>query len=1072
MCSLRQGGGSAGTHHAEGGWGGLGSPAAKAVGAGGHGANGAAMRWDANGGGSSSSPGGFNPNPTIPREGRGEDDGVARIAWGAEGYQLFAASAGAAGDPAGTMDGNFSLLQEFSFALVATQRHLDVRRHSQTYLLHAPDRIIVATVGGGAGSSNPDSGMTVRHVLLPQAYAAPNWPLRHVAISEDGQDVAAAGSRGLILHNFRTGKWRFFGDISQEREFTATALVWIDGIVAVCTRSARGGGGGGDEEENVGGGGWWFTGSGNGGSGGNSQGMRRSSSGNLGKEDNHAIRFYPKYHLDASSLLLNHPLGAPPLTLSALGKFLLIATPPFEVAVFETVLKGELNMRGDATVSLRPVRHISLANHTPPPVALALLPAVPPKPDPNSPTARQKQARALEVGYTLGPRPSPPPPPPPVSAMVLRCGGALSLLDLTHHAAAGTGNPTAGSSGPTAERHLADGVENFWVASGAADPPATSADIRWSWWTYGAHGMQVWYVPPGGLEPPPVPAHGGGRVGGFGFEGGKGCPPGVGIADAAADDVAFTDPELEFDREAYPLGVSLGQGSPLVAGMTQRLAFTTCVSAPCFEPTPKAQPILPCLLRHLLRRGELGVATRVASLAASRPHFTHSLEWLLFSALDRHAGTASASPGTPAASAAESALSAALGLIRAFPEYLDVVVAVARKTDSRDWPALFEHAGDPSALQRDALRRGQLRTAACYLLVVDKLAGAAVGAEAAGELLATALERREYRLTGELVRFLARPAVEETAATEARLSSSAKKRTKGGSKASPVAPPAVDGRGGANTGGSGSGFFRWLGFGGGGGDDDDTADPPVSPSTPDAVESPESVASPTIRPDRPRRSRRAEDVPATPSGVTSVPGASGGFVAVLPPRLRALLRDHAASLCRAVDLGALAAFMRETDFDLGVFLEHEATCEEGGGAAHLEDFTAALTAAADSLTDSLKRHVPRGDADRRGEGGHLGHDVGAEAGGVWSVLGVILEQVHEAGCTEWALVCATMLRRLDVVLEIVGERGAVHDAWTAAVDDAAKNAAERGDHSQARFLASLREEMAGVVAADGCARDE
>jgi hypothetical protein len=63
--------------------------------------------------------------------------------------------------------------------------------------------------------------MTARHVLLPQAYAVPNWPLRHVAVSEDGQDIACAGSRGLILHNFRTGKWRFFGDISQEREFTA-----------------------------------------------------------------------------------------------------------------------------------------------------------------------------------------------------------------------------------------------------------------------------------------------------------------------------------------------------------------------------------------------------------------------------------------------------------------------------------------------------------------------------------------------------------------------------------------------------------------------------------------------------------------------------------------------------------------------------------------------------------------------------------------------------------------------------------------------------------------------------------
>ena len=49
----------------------------------------------------------------------------------------------------------------------------------------------------------------------------------------------------------------------------------------------------------------------------------------------------------------------------------------------------------------------------------------------------------------------------------------------------------------------------------------------------------------------------------------------------------------------------------------------------------------------------------------------------------------------------------ALGLIRTFPEWLDVVVAVARKTDSREWPALFAHAGNPAALQRDALARGR-----------------------------------------------------------------------------------------------------------------------------------------------------------------------------------------------------------------------------------------------------------------------------------------------------------------------------------------------------------------------------
>ena len=82
------------------------------------------------------------------------------------------------------------------------------------------------------------------------------------------------------------------------------------------------------------------------------------------------------------------------------------------------------------------------------------------------------------------------------------------------------------------------------------------------------------------------------------------------------------------------------------------------------------------------------------------------------------------------------------GCVESF-EYPDVVVSVARKTDSREWPALFKHAGDPALLQANALAAGQLRTAACYLLVVDKLVSADVGAKAADEVLRAALERRK-----------------------------------------------------------------------------------------------------------------------------------------------------------------------------------------------------------------------------------------------------------------------------------------------------------------------------------------
>ena len=42
-----------------------------------------------------------------------------------------------------------------------------------------------------------------------------NFPLRHAALSPDGDDVAVAGSRGLALYSRRSARWRLFGDVSQ-----------------------------------------------------------------------------------------------------------------------------------------------------------------------------------------------------------------------------------------------------------------------------------------------------------------------------------------------------------------------------------------------------------------------------------------------------------------------------------------------------------------------------------------------------------------------------------------------------------------------------------------------------------------------------------------------------------------------------------------------------------------------------------------------------------------------------------------------------------------------------------------
>ena len=60
--------------------------------------------------------------------------------------------------------------------------------------------------------------------------------------------------------------------------------------------------------------------------------------------------------------------------------------------------------------------------------------------------------------------------------------------------------------------------------------------VELPWWTYGARGMQLWF--PSALEEPLTPGY---------------------------QPASQADPELEFDHEVYPVGVSLSEVSVIGA---------------------------------------------------------------------------------------------------------------------------------------------------------------------------------------------------------------------------------------------------------------------------------------------------------------------------------------------------------------------------------------------------------------------------------------------------------------------------------------------------------------------------
>ncbi|KAG0475854.1 hypothetical protein HPP92_012695 [Vanilla planifolia] len=139
----------------------------------------------------------------------------------------------------------------------------------------------------------------------------------------------------------------------------------------------------------------------------------------------------------------------------------------------------------------------------------------------------------------------------PSRCLILRTNGELLLLDLDD------GH----------EQVLTNSVELFWVTCGHSEEKENLIE-EVSWLDYGHRGMQVWY-------------------------------PSLGADPFKQEDFFQLDPELEFDREVYPLGLLPNAG--IIVGVSQRMSFTACTEFPCFEPCPQAQTILHCLLRHLLQ---------------------------------------------------------------------------------------------------------------------------------------------------------------------------------------------------------------------------------------------------------------------------------------------------------------------------------------------------------------------------------------------------------------------------------------------------------------------------------------
>lgn len=560
----------------------------------------------------------------------------------------------------------------------------DIRELREVYLLYGDDRILLISELASDESvmSDPEvfsgistSQLVVRHVLVPQDYITQNWPIRFASISSDGAEIAIAGTHGLAIYNRRSEKWKLFGDVSQEQSLSVKLLTWMEQVVVVCA-----------ESEN-------------------------------GKSE---LLFFPSFHLDFGSMLLRHEIPFQPVAMDCLDRFILVASSPVQLTLFECEIEGEVTRSGKPKASIITRRELELCNLENPLTTISLTRT------PGSLT----QA--------------------PDHCVLLRWGGIMTLLDL----------------GRGVEQVLANEIECFWLSDVARIqdvhepsltlPTSVSADtmtpssqrkqtvnlVEMPWWAYGVRGMELWF--PSSLAEPISPR-----------------------ASPSRDQMLIgqLDPELEFDREVYPVGISLADAA--IIGVSQRLirpsaSSSISASLPCFSLIPDTQPVLPCLLRRLLQRG----AEQEARLLAKKHqklglHFSKSLEWLLFTALEIEAGATKTSNKRSSNLNIEeeqqpsgvSMLSLATSLVKEFPQYPDVVVSVARKTDTQLWPLLFDAVGRPSEILDILLTQGVPHSAACLLVVIDKMEGGVLAKALSLQVLKAALNNSEYDLVAEVIRY-------------------------------------------------------------------------------------------------------------------------------------------------------------------------------------------------------------------------------------------------------------------------------------------------------------------------------
>ncbi|XP_067839734.1 guanine nucleotide exchange factor subunit RIC1 [Heptranchias perlo] len=620
---------------------------------------------------------------------------ISSMSWGAEGYHLWAISSDSTQQIGNDLENNSAVQQaeilQFQFIKSALTVNPCMNNQEQV-LLQGEDRLYLncgdALQNQNSSTASANSGhQPVREktpllddILVPQGlstllghkhwhvvqihstYLESNWPIKFAAIDRLGQCVAVAGRYGIAHYALFTRKWKLFGNITQEQNMAVTGGLawWNDFIVLACYNLI-------DQQEEL-------------------RLYLRSS--NLDNVFAHITK------VQSETLLIN-----------VFRDMVILFRADCSICLYSIDRKDD---GPNPTANVQVLQEVSMSRYIPHPSLVVSVTLTSVRTETGITLKMPQQACAAE-------------------SIMLNLAGQLIMLQRDR-----SGPQVREKDSISKQKKLlpfcapvvlAHCVENVWTTCRSNKQKRHLLEALWL--SCGEAGMKVWLplFPRDHRKPHSFLSR---RI------------------------------MLPFQINIYPLAVLFEDA--LVLGAVNETVLYDSLYMHSREKEPlevlfpfctverTSQIYLHHILRQLLVRNLGEQALLLAQSCATLPYFPHVLELMLHEVLEEEATSREPIP--------DPLLPTVAKFITEFPLFLQTVVHCARKTEYALWNYLFAAVGNPKDLFEECLMAQDLDTAASYLIILQNMEVPAVSRQHATLLFSTALEQGKWDLCRHMIRFL------------------------------------------------------------------------------------------------------------------------------------------------------------------------------------------------------------------------------------------------------------------------------------------------------------------------------